>query len=136
MRVLIVHNYYRSRGGEDESVDQWNRVLQERGHAVEVLSKSNRDMELCSRIGRLCVGRSVWRGVRFKCYHTSAVESLAVALMVTLHRRLRTWTRCVDGFVTVSEFAKRKLIEGRFVAERLCVVPAPPAADTGTGPDA
>ena len=41
MRILIVHNYYQQRGGEDESVEQDIQLLREHGHEVNFFSKHN-----------------------------------------------------------------------------------------------
>ncbi len=41
IRILMVHNYYQQRGGEDESVEQDIQLLGERGHEVEFFSKHN-----------------------------------------------------------------------------------------------
>jgi glycosyltransferase involved in cell wall biosynthesis len=41
MRILSVHNSYQIRGGEDESREAEQRLLQEMGHDVEVYEESN-----------------------------------------------------------------------------------------------
>lgn len=41
MNVLIVHNRYRTPGGEERSVAEIAALLRERGHAVEVLERSS-----------------------------------------------------------------------------------------------
>jgi len=41
MRILMVHNYYQQRGGEDESVEQDIQLLRKYGHEVEFFSKHN-----------------------------------------------------------------------------------------------
>ncbi len=45
MRVLILHNRYRQRGGEDVVVQAQARVLREKGHPVEVFEKDNREID-------------------------------------------------------------------------------------------
>jgi glycosyltransferase involved in cell wall biosynthesis len=47
----------------------------------------------------------------------------AAALMVTLHRVLRTWHRAVSVFVTSSEFEKRKFVEHGFPESKILVKP-------------
>ena len=41
LRVLLVHNRYQQRGGEDEVVDAEHALLQRHGHAVERLERHN-----------------------------------------------------------------------------------------------
>lgn len=41
MRILIVHNHYRQRGGEDAVVACESELLRNRGHAVELFEKTN-----------------------------------------------------------------------------------------------
>lgn len=50
-RVLVVHNYYQQRGGEDGVVEAEVRLLQERGHAVELYTRHNDEL----------AGVSAWR---------------------------------------------------------------------------
>ena len=44
MRVLIAHNAYQQRGGEDSVVDAEIDLLRERGHVVQLYSRSNDDI--------------------------------------------------------------------------------------------
>jgi glycosyltransferase involved in cell wall biosynthesis len=43
--VLIVHNMYRQRGGEDAVVESESAMLRERGHDVELFTRHNDDIE-------------------------------------------------------------------------------------------
>ena len=45
MRILIIHNYYQSRGGEDESVDQEVALLRKTGHEVYLYSRHNNEIK-------------------------------------------------------------------------------------------
>ena len=51
MNILVLHNRYQLRGGEDQSTDCEARVLRARGHVVELLETDNRAI----------AGWSVWR---------------------------------------------------------------------------
>ena len=55
--------------------------------------------------------------------------------MISVHRALRTWQRAVTVFVAVSEFSKRKFVEGGFPESRIVVKPnfVPETGDPGTG---
>lgn len=44
LRVLLVHNRYQQRGGEDEVVDAEQALLQRHGHEVERLERTNDDI--------------------------------------------------------------------------------------------
>jgi glycosyltransferase involved in cell wall biosynthesis len=41
MRIILAHNWYRQRGGEDAAVDQMETLLTRRGHAVTVLARDS-----------------------------------------------------------------------------------------------
>jgi len=87
---------------------------------------------LCSnavfyRNGRVCedcLGKAIpWPGVVHRCYHDSATHTGAVALMLTVHRALGTWSRMVGVYIALTEFARRKFIEGGLPAEKIVVKP-------------
>ena len=65
MRVLLIHNRYALRGGEDESTDAERSLLEANGHAVELLEVSNEglsdtiDVRRATAALRLGV-RSIW----------------------------------------------------------------------------
>ncbi|MBI4756208.1 MAG: glycosyltransferase [Betaproteobacteria bacterium] len=50
MRILIVHNAYQQRGGEDSVVEAELAMLRERGHEVELFGRDNRAIETMSRL--------------------------------------------------------------------------------------
>jgi len=75
------------------------------------------------RLCEACVEHSLWRGVADGCYRNSRAETSAVALMLTVHRRLGTWTRLVDCYIALTEFGRRKFIEGGLPAEKIAVKP-------------
>ncbi len=57
-RVLVVHNAYRHRGGEDTVVEAEAALLRARGHAVEVWSRSNDEV---ADMGALALARdTLW----------------------------------------------------------------------------
>ncbi len=45
MRILMIHNYYQQRGGEDESTELEVRLLQNHGHKVVLYSRHNREID-------------------------------------------------------------------------------------------
>jgi glycosyltransferase involved in cell wall biosynthesis len=93
------------------------------------------------RQGRVCVdcvGRGIpWPGVLHRCYRDSRAGSAAVALMITSHRALRTWTSQVDLYISNSEFARRQFVKGGLPAEKIRIKPnfvhPDPGPHTGEG---
>lgn len=86
------------------------------------------------RDGRACedclAKRLAWPAILHGCYRGSRLQTGAAAAMIALHRGLGTWTRAVDLFVTPTEFARRKLVEGGLPTEKIvvkanCVHPDP-----------
>ncbi len=89
-----------------------------------------RNEEVCE----LCVGRFVpLPGIRYGCYHDSRAQSVVVASMLTFHRVKRTYQRLVDAYIVLTEFARRKFIEGGLPAERIHVKPNILSEDPGVG---
>lgn len=51
--VLIVHNFYKIPGGEDTVVQNEKRLLEENGHKVYLYTRSNRELDTLSAIGKI-----------------------------------------------------------------------------------
>jgi glycosyltransferase involved in cell wall biosynthesis len=86
------------------------------------------------RVCELCLGRPLaMPGIRYRCYHARRSASAVVALMSALHRAMGTWRARVDRYVTLSEFARRKCVEGGLPADRLTVQPNFVHPDSGAG---
>lgn len=63
------------------------------------------------QVCELCVHKTFpWYGVRYKCYHHSAMESMAVGVMSSWHKITGTWKHKVRQYITPSEFIKSKLV--------------------------
>jgi len=209
MRILVAHNAYQKRGGEDSVVEAETRMLQAHGHSIvrherhndELRSRSPlatltagfetvwatgsfRDVKeliareapdvvhfhntfplispaayyacaddgvpvvqtlhnyrlLCpaamllrdGKVCEACLGRSVcWPGTLHGCYRGSRTATAAVAAMLAVHRAIGTWREKVDVYVALSEFARRKFIEGGLPAERIVVKPNFVESDPG-----
>lgn len=81
-----------------------------------------------------CVGRPfAWPGVLRGCYRDSRVQTAAAAGMVAAHRALGTWTRDVDAYVALSEFAREKFVAGGLPEGKLFVRPNYLLDDPGGG---
>ena len=201
MKILIVHNHYQLRGGEDAVVDAETRLLESHGHEIIRYERHNAELNrrgllgtaaagfatvwaagslldikaliakekpdvahfhntfplispsayyacaeagipvvqtlhnyrlLCPaatflRDGKVCeecLGKVVpWPGVVHGCYHGSRTETAAVVAMQSAHRALGTWREKVDLYIALSEFARRKFVDGGLPAERIVVKP-------------
>jgi len=76
------------------------------------------------RVCEDCVGLRVpWPGVAHACYRQSRAQSAAVAAMLAVHNARRTWHDRVDLYVALTQFARRKLVEGGLPAGRIAVKP-------------
>lgn len=77
-----------------------------------------RDGHVCTD----CVGHLVpWPGVVHACYRDSRGASAVVAAMLTGHRLARTWSRRVDLYLAVTEFARQQVLPGGLPPERVAV---------------
>jgi glycosyltransferase involved in cell wall biosynthesis len=87
------------------------------------------------RQGKVCeecreVG--LWRGIQHACYRESTFATAAVAAMIAVHRKAHTWMKGVTRFITLSQFARTKFVEGGLAGEKITVKPNFVAADPGT----
>lgn len=76
-----------------------------------------RDGQVCE----LCLGRAPLPALRHACYRGSRAATLPLALKNSVHRALGTWVRCVDVFVTPSDFARRKYVAAGWPESKLVV---------------
>jgi glycosyltransferase involved in cell wall biosynthesis len=89
-----------------------------------------RDGKVCET----CLGKKVpWPGVIHGCYRGSSSATAAVATMCAVHNVLGTWRRIVSLFVALTEFARKKFVEGGIPADRIVVKPNFVQDDPGTG---
>jgi len=87
-----------------------------------------------SRPCEVCLGRLIpWPGVYHACYRNSRMASLVVALMLIVHRILKTWHRKVDIFVVLTEFAKKMNVQAGLPKERIFIKPNFIYPDPGVG---
>jgi glycosyltransferase involved in cell wall biosynthesis len=81
-----------------------------------------------------CVGQAgPWPEVIHACYRGSHLSSGGVAAMLTSHRILGTWVRAVDAYITLTEYTRRKFIQGGLPAEKIVVKPNFVYPDPGPG---
>ncbi|MCA1567947.1 MAG: glycosyltransferase [Acidobacteria bacterium] len=103
-----------------------------RAEAVPVVQTLHNYRLLCPnamlmREGRVCedcLGRAVsWAGAARACYRESRAASGVTTLMLATHRALGTWREAVDVYVALTEFARRKFVEGHLPADKIVVKP-------------
>jgi glycosyltransferase involved in cell wall biosynthesis len=71
-----------------------------------------------------CLGRSIsWPAVMHGCYRGSRAATLAVASMTAVHRVMGTWTHAVDLYIALTEFGRRKFIDGGIPPHKIIVKP-------------
>jgi glycosyltransferase involved in cell wall biosynthesis len=78
-----------------------------------------RDGHVCEE----CLEGGPWQGVRYGCYRDSRLGTAALAAMIQTHRSRNTWTEMVDCYVTLTEFARDKMIAGGLPAQKVTVKP-------------
>ncbi len=89
-----------------------------------------RDRRVCED----CVGKAVpWPGVIHGCWRGSKAGTAVATAMLTVHRLLKTWQEQVDVYIALTEFARRKFIEGGLPTEKIVVKPNFVAPDPGEG---
>lgn len=90
-----------------------------------------RDNKVCE----LCVSHDFpWYGVKYKCYHHSAIQSAAVGMIAAIHKWTGTWKNSVDKYITPSAFSRARLINSSFgVSPDKIEVKRNFIADPGTG---
>ena len=83
-----------------------------------------------------CLGKILpWPGVIHACYRGSRVQTAVVATMLTSHRILKTYQEKVDVYITLTQFARRKFIEGVLPEEKIAVKPNFVYPDPGMSED-
>jgi glycosyltransferase involved in cell wall biosynthesis len=85
-----------------------------------------------------CLGQFVpYPGVLHGCYRNSQIATGGVAAMLAVHRAINTWTKMVDLYIALTEFARQKFIAGGLPAEKIVVKPnfvsPEPAVGNGSG---
>jgi glycosyltransferase involved in cell wall biosynthesis len=113
-----------------------------RAEAVPVVQTLHNYRLACSRATLYRDGRPCHDCVRFrspmpallhKCYRGSRGATAGVAAMLVVHRALRTWSRLVDVYVTMTESQRRTLVEGGLPRDRVVVKPHFVHPDPGPG---
>ena len=79
-------------------------------------------MYINNKICNDCVGKKIpFPAVFKKCYRDSYSANGVTVAMLGLHNLLNTWNTKIDGFVCISEFVKKQLLQVSFDEEKLYV---------------
>ena len=71
-----------------------------------------------------CLGKTPpWLGVLHACYRNSHLQTVLVAMMLTVHRLFKTWEKQVDIYIVFTEFYRQKFIKGGLPSEKIVVKP-------------
>lgn len=197
MKVLIVHNTYQTKGGEDSVVENEHRMLQSsadvevcivdnntitgffpkvaaalgvvfsfrqfffwrrkllsgeydvvhvhnyfpiispaifwacKSAAVPVVHTLHNFRAICptailSVDGNVCeksvLGSSFW-ALSKRVYRGSFVGTLFLVLMIEVHKCIGTWRKCIDGYIALTDFSRKKYIEAGWPEDRIFVKP-------------
>ena len=71
----------------------------------------------------LCMSGTLLHGVIHACYRDSHTSTAVVAAMLAAHRMRQTWSKMVDCYIALSNFAAKKFVEGGLPAHKLTVKP-------------
>lgn len=79
-----------------------------------------RDDTICEK----CVNKKfAWPSIIYRCYHNSRTQTLAIALMLYLHKIVYTFCNKIDYFICLSEFSRNKFIQAGFRNDKLLIKP-------------
>jgi glycosyltransferase involved in cell wall biosynthesis len=64
-----------------------------------------------------------WWAVKLRVYRTSLIGTLALAIMIAFHKKIRTWDKVVDGYICLTDFSKQLYIKAGWPKEKLYIKP-------------
>ena len=75
------------------------------------------------RVCEKCVGRNPWRIMLYRCYKDSFLASLFRYNIYYRGKQRYQWIDLIDAFIALTEFGKRKYVEGGMPGDRIHVKP-------------
>jgi len=75
------------------------------------------------KVDERSINGSAWWAVSKKVYRDSFLGTLALTLMIELHKKLGTWQTKVDRYIALTEFSKNKYIEAGWPENKISVKP-------------
>ena len=70
-----------------------------------------------------CLNRSPYHSVLYGCYQNSHIKSLPVAKMIDDNQKKNTWSKKINRFIVLTNFAKKKFLQANFPEEKIRVKP-------------
>ena len=67
--------------------------------------------------------QSVSPALKYGCYRENRLATLPLAMMIALHRRVKTWEKHVDAFVVLSDFQRDKMVKAGLPATNVHIKP-------------
>jgi glycosyltransferase involved in cell wall biosynthesis len=71
----------------------------------------------------MCVGDSIWNGVRFRCYRDSLAASAIAAATIGVSHRMRTFENGINRFLVFTQFQRDLMIRAGLPEKRIEIVP-------------
>lgn len=78
-----------------------------------------RDGHICEE----CLEHGLRRGIKYGCYRNSRLQTATIVYMVWSHQRRKTWLEQVDTYIALTEFSRRKFIQGGLPAHKIVIKP-------------
>jgi glycosyltransferase involved in cell wall biosynthesis len=90
-----------------------------------------RDSEVCED----CLNKiTTWRGIVHRCYRGSATMSAMMTTLQTAGWALNSWNNDVTRYIALTDFARKKYVQGGIDNRKIDVKPNFLAPDPGAGP--
>lgn len=72
----------------------------------------------------LCLDQSsVIAAIKYGCYRESRLATLPLAFSISLHRKIKTWQKQVDAFISLTEFQRNMMVKAGLPSEAVYVKP-------------
>jgi len=75
------------------------------------------------QVCELCMGKSLYNSIKYKCFRDSYVMTSVMADSLQYHRKKGTWHEHIDAYICLSEFAKAKFTQGGLPENKLHIKP-------------
>ncbi|KAA3617057.1 MAG: glycosyltransferase [Calditrichaeota bacterium] len=74
-----------------------------------------RDGHICEE----CSENGIYKSVKYGCYRESKLQTYTVARMIQKNSEYSTWNTKIDGYITLTNFAKQKFIQNNFPKNKI-----------------
>ena len=78
-----------------------------------------REGEVCE----LCLNKSLYNSIKYKCYRNSHLATAMQAHVIQHHRKKGTWVNDINKYVCLTQFQKDKLISGGLPKNKVVIKP-------------